>query len=440
MKSRGLILASLVLAALSGTLYWSNHRKPAESSPKASVETPPKLLTINQADITSVEIKKKGGEDVTLAKNDAGKWQITSPKELGADRDAVSSMLSTLSSLGADRLIEQKADNLEPYGLIDPQIEVNVTEKSKKTEKLLIGDATPAGSTFYAALAGDPRVFTLASYNKSSFDKGLKELRDKRLMTFETDKVIRLELWAKKQSVEFGRNKDQWQIVKPRPLRADQFLVEDLLRTLEDAKMDFSGSDDEKKAATAFHSGTAVATARVTDASGTQELQIRKSKENYYAKSSVVQGIYKVTSGTATGLDKSLEDFRHKKLFDFGFVEPDKLEMHDGAKTYTLARSGSDWWSNGTKMDESSVRMLVDRVRDLSSSKFVDRGFTMPVLDLAVTSNEGKHVEKVLISKNGDRYVAKRENEPALYELDAAAVRELEKAAADIKPSPAPKK
>src|SRR5262249_17778274 len=114
MKSRGLILASLVLAALSGTLYWSNHRKPAESSPKASVETPPKLLTINQADITAVEIKKKGGEDVTLAKNDAGKWQITSPKELGADRDAVSSMLSTLSSLGADRLIEEKADNLEP--------------------------------------------------------------------------------------------------------------------------------------------------------------------------------------------------------------------------------------------------------------------------------------------------------------------------------------
>jgi hypothetical protein len=440
MKSPGLLVAAIVLAVLTGVLYWSNHRKPAETAVTASADSPPKILTLAQTDITEVGIKKKGNPAITLAKNNAGKWQITAPKPLGADQDAVSSLLSTVSSLNSERLIEEKAGNLGQYGLEQPSIEVDVTEKNNKTEKLLIGDDTPAGNAVYVALSGDPRVFTLASYNKSSLDKSSKDLRDKRLLTFEPDKVSRVELSAKKQSIEFGRNKEQWQIVKPRPLRADQSPVEELLRTLQDAKMDLSGSDDEKKAAAVFASGTPVATARVTGASGTQELQVRKSKDEYYAKSSVVEGVYKVASGTGTGLDKSLEDFRNKKLFDFGYAAPNNIEIYDGAKSYLLSRNGSDWSSNGTKMDESSVSTLVDKIRDLSAGKFVDNGFTTPMLDVTVTSNDGKRVEKVVVSKNGDRYVAKRQNEPALYELEASAVTELQKSGADVKPAATQKK
>ncbi|MGB7281242.1 MAG: hypothetical protein WBE13_03180, partial [Candidatus Acidiferrum sp.] len=80
-----------------------------------------------------------------------------------------------------------------------------------------------------------------------------------------------------------------------------------------------------------------------------------------------------------------------------------------------------------------------ERVRDLSASKFVDSGFTTPDMELTTTAKDGKDVEKVLISKNGDRYIAKRENGPALYELDASTVKDIEKGAADIKPAVEPK-
>src|SRR6202521_3105935 len=129
MKSRGLIVAVIVLAALTGTLYWSNHRKPAETNVSASAETPPKILALNQADITGIAIRKKGSEELTLAKNDAGKWQITAPKQLRADQDAVSSFLPTLSALNSVRLIEEKPANLEQYGLPQPSLELDVTEK-----------------------------------------------------------------------------------------------------------------------------------------------------------------------------------------------------------------------------------------------------------------------------------------------------------------------
>ena len=440
MKSRGLLIAAMVLAALTGTLYWSNHRKPPEPDTKASADAPPKILTLNQADISKIEIKKQGGEEVALAKNDAGKWQITSPKQFGADQGAVSGMLSTLSALNSDRLIDEKASKLEPYGLTQPAIEVDVTEKNNKTQKLLIGDETPTGNAVYAALAGDPRVFTLASYTKNGVDKSLKDLRDKRLLTFESDKLSRVELVARKQDIEFGRSKDQWQIVKPKPLRADDFRVQELIRKLADAKMDLSGSDeDAKKATKAFAAATAVAIAKVTDAAGTQELQVRKSKDDYYAKSSAVEGVFKVSSDLGQSLDKSVDDFRTKKLFDFGFADPEKIEIHDGANAYFLTKGGEDWWTNGKKMDASTVQPVVEKVRDLSASKFVDSGFTASAIDITVTSNGGKRVEKMLISKEGEHFVAKRENEPALYQLDASAVTDLQKAAADVKPAPEPK-
>ncbi len=379
------------------------------------------------------------GETIQLKRNDS-KWMIAGAEPLPADPDAVSSMLSAISSLISDRTVEEKASSLEPYGLAQPAIELNITDKNKKTAKVLIGDDTPAGTAVYAAIAGDARVFALASYEKNSFDKSTNDLRDKRLLPFDADKVSSIELTAKKQTIAFGRSKDEWQIVKPKPFRADRSQVEELLRALRDAKMDLSGSEDEKRAAAAFGAGTAFATVRVTDVSGTQELQVRKNKDDYYAKSSAVAGIYKISSGTGTGLDKGLDDFRNKKLFDFDFAEPEKIGIHDGSKNYFLTRSGSDWWSNGTKMDAVTVSALVDRVRDLSASKFMETGFAASVLDVTVTSEGGKRVEKVMISKNGDNYLAKRENELAFYELNASAINELQKTAANLKPASPPTK
>jgi hypothetical protein len=438
MKNSGLIIAAVVLAALTGALYWSNRHPPSEGTAKASFDTPPKILSLKQEDISQIQIKKKGGEELDLAKGDAGKWQITAPKPLGADQEAVSSLLSTVSSLNADRLVEEKAGDLSQYGLAQPALELDVTTKDAKPQKLLLGDDTPAGSAVFAKLEGDPRIFTVATYNKSNIDKTANDLRDKRLLTVDFDKLSQIELGTKKQSIEFGRNQQEWQIVKPKPLRADNFQVEEIVRKLREAKMDASSTDaDAKKAAAAFANGTQVATAKVTDTASAQELQIRKSKDDYYAKSTAVPGVYKVSSDLGKELDKTVDEFRNKKLFDFGYDDPNKVELHDGVKAYFLTKGGQDWWSpDSKKMESSSVQALVDKIRELSASKFVDAGFTAPALEVTVASNDGKRVEKVLISKSDDTYIAKRDNEPALYQLDSSSVADLQKVAANVKPAP----
>ena len=441
MKPRGLLAAVIVLAALGVALYFSNRKQKADAAkPATDTTATTKILNIPEDQIKQVGIKKTGAETIVLRKGDDGKWQIAEPKPLRADQDAVKSLLGSLSTLNADKVVEDKAADLSPYGLKAPTLDVTVIKKDGKSQDFLVGDDTPTGSGAYAKLDGDAHIYTIASYVKTGIDKTPNDLRDKRLLTFDQDKLTRVDLQPSKgETLEFGKNnQNDWQILKPKPMRADGSQVEELIRKLKDAKMDAVISDeDAKKAAAAYASGTKVAVASVTDASGTETLDVRKDKDkNYYAKSSAVDGIYKVTADLGDGLDKKVDDFRNKKLFDFGWTDPNKVEVGKAA----FEKIADKWLSGSKQMDAPSVQSVVDKLRDLAAVKFVDTGGGTPVLDITVTSNNGKRVEKVSISKQGDTYFAKRENEPSIYELDGKAVEDLQKAANEVKEFQPPKK
>lgn len=443
MRPRGLLIAAVLLAILAGGVWWSNKQKAAEEAkPKTDSSAAPKILSIPDDQIAQLTFKRKDAPETVLKRNAQNKWEMLQPKQYRVDGDAVSGVTGTLSSLASDQVVEDKAANLAPFGLQAPSFELTVTKKDGKSQTIQIGDDTPAGGDVYVKLAGDPKVYAMSSSNKTSLDKTPQDLRDKRLLTFDSDKLTRVDLNAKKQDVEFGKNnQNDWQILKPKPYRADGWQVEELIRRLRDAKMDTSVSeDDQKKAAAAFASGTPIATAKVTDNSGTQTLEVRKNKDDYYAKSSVLEGAYKIPTDLGQGLDKSLDDFRNKKLFDFGFSDPTKIEVRRDNKTVTYAKSGDKWWSGPKQIDSTSLQNFIDKLRDLSATKFVETGFTTPVLEITVTAKDGKLVETVQVSKSGNDYFAKRQNEPTIYQLDQRAGDDLLKAAADVKEAAPEKK
>ena len=442
MKFRGLLIAVALLAVLGGVVYWSNSKQ--KSGDTKTADTTTKVLTIPEDQIREVRIEKTGGERTLLRKGDDGKWQIVEPQPLRADQETVNSMVTALASLSADKIVEEKVADVAPYGLNKPGLTVKVVRKDGKTSDLAIGDEVLTGSGSYAKVGGDPRVFTIANFTKSSLEKTANDLRDKRLLTFDSEKLTRVNVNAQGQDVEFGKNnQNDWQILKPKPLRADGSQVEELIRKLKDAKMDPSVMpEDAKKAAAAFGSGARVAVVTVSDAAGNQQLEVRKDKDkNYYAKSTAVDGVYKVGSDLGDGLDKKLEDFRNKKLFDFGWNDPTKVEVRRGVNApVTYAKSGEKWMAGQKQMDAASVQGLVDKLRDLNAAKFLEAGAGATVIEATVTSNDGKRVEKVTVMKQGEKYFAKRENEPSIYELDGKAAEELQKAASEVKDYQEPKK
>jgi hypothetical protein len=331
-------------------------------------------------------------------------------------------------------VIEEKANDLKPYGLMEPILKVSVTVKDGKPQNLLIGDNNPAGDSAYAMLEGDPRLFTISHYTKTSLDKGVNDLRNKHLLPVDLDEISRVEITGPKLNLSFGSNNGQWIIQNPKDVRGDTSKLEGVVEQLRTATMDPGVTDQEmKKAASSFSSGAPLATVKVTDQSGSQELQVRKNKDAYYAKTTALEGAYKVSNDLGEAINKNLDDFREKRLFDFAADNPEKIEMHSEAKSYFLTRSGADWWSDGKKMDPVSVDSFIHAIRLLSATKFVGSGFSTSTSTLTVTSMDGKRVEKVLISKDGSRYVAKRENEPLLCEMDAKEFEDLVKSAEEMK-------
>src|SRR5436305_15156036 len=114
MKLRGLLSAAILLAVLGGLTWWSNKKQAAASKSPADAST--KLLSIPADQFQEIKIKKLTGEVIRLGKA-GGKWQIVEPKPMPADQDTVGSLISSLSSLNADKVVEDKAADLKAYGL-----------------------------------------------------------------------------------------------------------------------------------------------------------------------------------------------------------------------------------------------------------------------------------------------------------------------------------
>lgn len=418
MKARGLLIAVSALLVLSGLVYWSNRAEQAKEG-QPDPDAPPQILDLAQDQIARVEIRKAGSDATVLEKGESGEWRITAPEPLLADQTAVTSMVGTLSSLASNRLVEEKIEDTAAFGLETPQLEV-VVGSADTTKTLRIGDETPTGGNYYAMTDGDQRLFTLASFNKSGLDKTPWDLRDKRLLTFNSDTLSRIELTAKGATTEVGKNNNnEWQILRPRPLRADGGAVEQLVSQLRNARMDADPAGEDMRAlAATFARASRVAVAEVTDAAGSQRIEVRKtSGDEYFAESTAVEGVHKIADTVGDALDKGLDDLRNKKLFDFGWSEPQRIEIRDGSESAVYEKTDDKWLRDGREMDSISVRALLDELRDLAATSFPNEGFADAIFEATVIWEGGQRTDHVQVSQTGEQYFARRINEPAIYEL-----------------------
>ena len=127
-------------------------------------------MSIPENQFREIRLQKTGAEPVVL-KRDNGKWALTAPQPLPADPDASASLVSTLSSVTADKTIEDNADGPGRLRPGQPNLEGAGDEKDGKQVEFAVGDDTPTNSGAYAKVAGDPHVYTVASYVKTSLDK-----------------------------------------------------------------------------------------------------------------------------------------------------------------------------------------------------------------------------------------------------------------------------
>ena len=188
----------------------------------------------------------------------------------------------------------------------------------------------------------------------------------------------------------------------------------------------------------------------VVDEGGVHTLLVAKgSDDKYYAKSSDLEGsVFEISSTMAEGLDKQLEDFRNKKLFDFGFNEIAKLELRDGDIRVVVEKKEDKWrvTSEGMtseeerELDSGKVQTAIDKLRDLTAKSFTSDneadlrkyGLTAPLIEAKVALTEGSGDEVMISSPEKDQVYAARAGEPSAYEVEKSAVEAIRQAIKDL--------
>ena len=440
------LIALLVLAALWGAFTYVNWRQRRQT---AKVETPKeeKIFTLDSKHITSLTFRPRAEEAVTC-QHEGGTWAIAEPRKLSADQSTLSTVLNNLTTATVDEVVEQRPSDLKQFGLDPPTYSLEVSTDSNPPKfTLLLGDDTPTSGGLYAQVAGNPRVFTLASYLKSNLEKTLFDLRDRRALTLEADQLRKMEVVSKGKKWTLEKNPEGvWDLVLPPPVRADRFTVDGLISQLRGLTMQ-SMATEEKKNEAAYGLTSPELRLQLTAPNGTQTIVLgKKDKEGdrYFAVNSSLQPVFTLSSTFLTDFQKDPADLRSKDLFSFSSFDAKRLEIDSpkGHSAFELQKDNQWKQIEGGAKTVPSAKMdtLLSNLRDLRASAFptgsnlAQFGLTKPSYRFKVRFGEKNQTETLEISKVGEHVYARLSTDPLSCELSKSAFDDVEKALGGVGP------
>lgn len=436
-----LIAVALLAAVYAGFTYWDK-RKGAESKSETSTSQE-KLFAIDSRHVKLFTIKPREGEAVTCQREGAN-WAIVEPKKLAADSSAISSLLSSLTSATVDQVVDQKPANLKDFGLDSPALSLEITTDTKPGKfDLRLGDETPASGDVYAQVAGSPRVVTLAGYLKSSFDKKMFDLRDKRAMTIPAGQLQRIEVQAKAKHFTLAKNPEGvWDLVLPPAVRADRFVVEGMVNRLENLQMQSVAAEDKRNTGR-YGLGAPELTLKLGGPGLTQTLTLgKKEGERYYAVNSALDPVFTLDPSLLTEFQKDPSDLRAKDLFTFSAFEVKRLEIETPSGSRTFERQPQNKWKQtgptAKNAPTDKVEALLSTLRDLRAESFPkgekleEFGLTKPPYRFKVQLGDKNETEIVELAKVGAHVYGRREHDALASELSKTALDDIEKALKEL--------
>lgn len=472
-RGRNTAILAILAAVLGAYLYFVERHREAPvaegpDSPRGKV-----FDKVDAAKIEEIQIAASSGETTTLKKVD-NTWRLTAPIATAADQSEASGAASNLATADVQRVVDEQPKDIAAFGLAKPRITVTFRVAGEKAPRtLLLGDKNPTGSDLYAKLPDQPRVFLVSAYLEGTFDKGAFGFRDKRILTFDREKVDRLEVVSGSAKTTVARQEDTWSVVAPASARADFGVIESVLSRLANGQMKAIAWDpDPPAAATAAAAGPKPAKAagphtlkefgldpaehRLTLGAGSTTAEILLGKAtpegDVYAKDASRSMVFTIEKALADDISRNPGDFRSKDVFAFRAFTGTRLEITRAGKTVAFERKKGTGKDTGEKWvavapapaaDEARIEDLVSKVATLRAESFVDAlpAGAAELAKVQTSFDEGKKHDAVTIYQAGPDYYAVRQGDAGAAKLLPVAVTDVVTALdATQKPDAAPKK
>jgi hypothetical protein len=439
---RSFIGLVIVLIALGAYLYFvESKRTPGDDAAKKT-----KVFAVESDKIEEVTVRSESG-DTTKVEKKGGNWQIVAPANVPADAAEVSSIATNLASLEEERVIEENATELKDFGLAEPRIEI-AFKSGGQEHKLLIGSKTPTGSDLYAKTAAAPKVFLIASYLDSTFNRSTFDLRDKTALKFDRDGADSLEVATGDRVIQFGKVDGSWTLKQPAIPRSDTAAIEGLLARINGLQMK-SLAAAEPSDLKQYGLDKPAASVRVGSGSSQASLLIGSKAEegNVYAKDASRPAVFTIEASLLDDLKKDAGEYRQKDLFDARSFNTSRVEASRGGgsqvfeKTTVKDKDGKEeqkWKQTAPAakdVDDAKLDALLSSLAGARADSFVEK----PPADakaeatFMVKFDEGKKEEEVTFLRSGTDAYATRKGTPGAAKLSASTLDDILKALDGLK-------
>lgn len=381
-KTTGIL--ALLLAALGGYIYlfeirgWEEKERAEQAARKvAQVEKGQVARLTLVTDGVPIEAVKEGFT-----------WRITAPVETDADYDVLEGLIQAAGSLekagvAADSGQVSMPDfSLADFGLADPAIRLTFTDEQGERHEVAFGDRSPTGAYFYVKTSDDSRVFLAESRFFYQFDMKLMDLRDKRYVQIDPDRVRGIELVHGDQRVAVERRDLQWRLTKPVEDRGDDVGVGQFLTALRDARIEvFSDvTDDEKTGLDQPWFQVRLYEGEARDLSGVAfgRKTGNRAYRRYFAKAFGKPHVFEADSVFVHQLIEGGNHFRTKDIFAFNRNTVDRIEMNFPDSSLVFDRRGFEDWDVTSHPDHTipgrRVEDFIDELVALRASAYVSEG------------------------------------------------------------------
>jgi len=349
-KTTLILLAALIIVGLA--VFFTTRNPRSEEQPPAEK----KLLSLASADITKISITTPDSKHLLLIKS-GNDWKLEEPVKAPAQNFAVEDLLRSLTDLKSRGAVGSDVQT----GVDQPRYQVELTDKSGKTEKLSVGRHEEIADHVYVKLNDDPKVQVVDAEIDSTLNKPIDDYRQMRLFdNLGAAQIQQLTLSRPTEKITLSKSNDgKWTMTQPASMPVESFEVQSMLNTLTGLRaaefVDQPQSPTSYQFANPRLTVTFAATTQPasTQPSATQPAQSTTitfgryddiQKKNIYAQISLANQIVKLPSSSFDSLNKAPLDLRDRAVVDIdpATVTHVVIKRHQAATSQPTTKPASD--------------------------------------------------------------------------------------------------
>jgi hypothetical protein len=411
------------------------------------------VLSFERGAVSGVDIVTR---DAAITVEPAeGRWRITRPVTLPADRQLIDGFLDKLRNAQVKEFAAEAPPALERFGLERPlRVTVHTgQDKDRASRTLLVGRHEP-GKGVYAMRPGESSVLLLPEDLWNDLPRNVAVLRNKALVEFDRAAARRIEIESAKGTVTVAREKDRWTIVAPEALPADQTQVSALVgRVLELRAQGFL--TDDASGIARYLAKPQVKVTVTTEGDATHTVLLAPSPERRGGAPSAYAGVPTtgpvalVAASSLQGLAPSVTDLRDRTVLP-GLEPRDvkRVRVTSGGQTVVLERrSDTDWRMLEPTRESANAARVDDLLYTLRGLRWTAiaaaggeepgrYGLDAPTMDVTLLGDDGGEIGKLAVGKrDGAQAYVRTGAGPAIYAVDPARLGETPKLPDAFKPS-----